>query len=130
MSSLVRHTAHRTDIQAIPSLLYVMPSGASEPFPEVVDSRQSPVSRPFLHRFELRPLPSAAITRLHRYYEPLRHPMRPGLSLAGFRLKVTHLHRIGLPMLRSISSCMHAVAITPAEPPGAFSLTPGGGGLP
>ena len=35
---------------------------------------------------ELRPLPSIGITRLHRYYEPLRHPVAPGLTLAGFRL--------------------------------------------
>jgi hypothetical protein len=35
---------------------------------------------------ELRSLPSTGITRLQRYYEPLRHPMAPGLSLAGFQL--------------------------------------------
>ena len=34
---------------------------------------------------ELRPLPSAGITRFQRYYEPLRHPKAPGLSLAGFQ---------------------------------------------
>jgi hypothetical protein len=27
-------------------------------------------------RLQLRPLPSAGITRFHRYYEPLRHPRR------------------------------------------------------
>ncbi len=35
---------------------------------------------------EVRPLPSASITRPHRYYEPVRHPTRPSLSLAGSRL--------------------------------------------
>jgi hypothetical protein len=35
---------------------------------------------------ELRPLPSIGITRLPRYYGPLRHPIPPGLSLAGVRL--------------------------------------------
>src|SRR6202045_3016550 len=32
---------------------------------------------------ELRPLPSPGITRLQRYYRPLRHPSAPGLSLTG-----------------------------------------------
>jgi hypothetical protein len=35
---------------------------------------------------EPRPLPSTEITRLRRYYGPLRHPKAPGLSLAGVRL--------------------------------------------
>jgi len=35
---------------------------------------------------EPRPLPSIGITRLHRYYGPLRHPIAPGLALAGFQL--------------------------------------------
>ena len=43
------------------------------------------------------PVPSAGITRLRRYYGPLRHPKRPGLSLAGVRLRVTHPHRMGFP---------------------------------
>src|SRR5271156_2522983 len=41
---------------------------------------------------ELRSLPSPGITRLQRYYEPLRHPRAPGLSLA-------------LPVLRTLSLC-------------------------
>ena len=40
---------------------------------------------------EPRPLPSTGVTRLRRYYGPLRHPKRPGLSLAGVRLRVTPL---------------------------------------
>ena len=36
---------------------------------------------------ELRLLPSTGVTRLHRYYKPVRHPTRPGLSLAGLRFK-------------------------------------------
>jgi hypothetical protein len=35
---------------------------------------------------ELRPLPSAGVTRFHRYYKPLRHFTGPSLSLAGVRL--------------------------------------------
>ena len=40
---------------------------------------------------ELRSLPSAGVTRLQRYYEPLRHPTAPGLSLAGVRLILSFL---------------------------------------
>ena len=60
-------------------------------------------------RLELRPLPSLGITRVHRYYEPLRHPMPPGLSLAGRRLIIPD-HGTGLPVLRTLSlwtCCRH-----------------------
>jgi hypothetical protein len=40
---------------------------------------------------ELRSLPSPGVTRLQRYYEPLRHPRTPGLSLTGLRLIVSLL---------------------------------------
>ena len=53
---------------------------------------------------ELRPLPSTGITRLQRYYEPLRHPRAPGLSLTGFRLVIDD-HALGLPVLRALSLC-------------------------
>ena len=56
---------------------------------------------PFVYAgLELRPLPSTGITRRPRYYEPLRHPIRPGLSLAGVRLEVTRLRQVGLPVLQ------------------------------
>jgi hypothetical protein len=51
--------------------------------------RLAPISRlsaPSARGLELGSLPSAGVTRPHRYYEPLRHPERPGLSLAGVRL--------------------------------------------
>src|SRR5471030_2138089 len=67
---------------------------------------------------ELRPLPSTGVTRLRRYYEPLRHPRRPGLSLAGFRLAVTHRHRWGFPCFVFLL-CLRAVATTPAGSLGA-----------
>jgi hypothetical protein len=51
---------------------------------------------------ELRSLPSASITRLQRYYEPLRHPSAPGLSLTGVRLAIPG-HALGLPVLRTLS---------------------------
>src|SRR5207253_2175699 len=39
-----------------------------------------------------------------RYYEPLRHPRAPGLSLTGFRLVVAD-HALGLPVFRALSLC-------------------------
>ena len=53
---------------------------------------------------ELRPLPSTGITRLPRYYRPLRHPKAPGLSLAGVRLVIAD-HAKGLPVLRALTLC-------------------------
>jgi len=53
---------------------------------------------------ELRSLPSTGVTRLQRYYEPLRHPRAPGLSLAGVRLVISD-HALGLPVLRTLSLC-------------------------
>ena len=53
---------------------------------------------------EPRPLPSTGITRLHRYYEPLRHPAAPEPSLTGVRLVVPN-HATGLPVLRMSSLC-------------------------
>ena len=53
---------------------------------------------------ELRLLPSTGITRLPRYYGPLRHPAAPGLSVTGIRLAVAD-HAAGLPVLRALSLC-------------------------
>ena len=79
--------------------------------------------RPFPSVAEVRPLSSTGITRLHRYYGPVRHPIRPGLALAGCRLVNCH-HRWGFPCCVG-SPCIHAVAITPAGPLGArFALLP------
>ena len=44
------------------------------------------------------------VTRLQRYYEPLRIPTAPGLSLAGVRLIIPD-HAVGLPVLRALSLC-------------------------
>jgi hypothetical protein len=108
--------AGRTDTPAIPSLWHAAPSGASEPWVEVRGSRQSPGSRARCDAdLELRPLPSTGVTRRPRYCEPVRHPARPGLSLAGVRLKVTRLHQVGLPVLQVSPMCRHAVATTPVR---------------
>ena len=112
-------TARRTDSRAISSLWRATPPGASQPSVEVIGSRQSPGCRSLRDvDLELRPLPSTGVTRLRRYYGPLRHPRRPGLSLAGVRLRVTRPHRLGFPVLRWISVCRHAVVITPVGPLG------------
>src|ERR1700680_5326083 len=61
------------------------PSAASEHFPELIGF---PISMSFATSrvcLELRPLPSTGITRFPRYYEPLRHPRAPRLSLTGVR---------------------------------------------
>jgi hypothetical protein len=39
-----------------------------------------------------------------RYYEPLRHPRAPSLSLTGLRLVIAD-HALGLPVLRTLSLC-------------------------
>src|ERR1700692_2379689 len=59
------------------------PSAASEHLLELLGF---PISRSFTAYcvcLELRSLPSTGVTRLQRYYEPLRHPKAPSLSLAG-----------------------------------------------
>ena len=63
--------------------------------------------------FNLRSLPSTGVTRLPRYYEPLRHPTRPGLSLASCQLILTAI-TAGASRVASGLLCLHAVAITPA----------------
>lgn len=101
-------------VWAHPSLWRATSPGASEPSVEVLGSRPSPGPRvPSDVGLELRPLPSAGVTRLRRYYGPVRHPRRPGLSLADFRSGADDSHRLGLPVLRRLSSCPHASATTP-----------------
>ena len=76
------------------------------------------------------PLPSAGVARPPRYYGPLRHPERPGLTLAGCRLaRATPPPR--LPVLRPSPSSMRAAANTPAERAGAcVARFPARGSLP
>ena len=62
---------------------------------------------------ELRLLPSTGITRLHRYYGPLRHPNAPGLSLTGVRLIIPD-HALGFPCCVRFP-CVHAAAATPVQ---------------
>src|ERR1700736_1267329 len=78
----------------------------------------SPIPRSFVACcvcLYLRLLPSTGITRLHRSYEPLRHPIRPGLSLASCQLIDTVI-TAGASRVASGLLCVHAIAITPAGP--------------
>src|SRR6201987_6192799 len=59
------------------------------------------------------PLPSTGVTRLHRYYEPLRHPSQPGRSLTSCQLIRTTI-TAGTSRVAYGPLCLHAVAHTPA----------------
>ena len=86
------------------TLARATPSAASEHLSELIGF---PISRSFTTYcvcLELRSLPSTGITRLQRYYEPLRHPRAPSLSLTGFRLVIAD-HALGLPVLPALSLC-------------------------
>ena len=91
-------TAHRSGTWVLPSLWHATPSATFGHFRVLVGS--SPIPRSLAACcvvLELRPLCSTGITPLHCYCGPLRHPMRPSLSLAGCSLAVTRRHRRGFP---------------------------------
>src|SRR6266481_8692028 len=115
------HPAHRTGQADFPhpalgqdfTLSRATPSAASVHLSELLGF---PISRSFTTYcvcLELRSLPSTGVTRLPRYYEPLRHPRAPSLSLTGFRLVIAD-HALGLPVFRALSF-VHAAATTPAQ---------------
>ncbi len=92
------------DSRLLPSLSRATPSAVSERSAELLGC---PISRSLTTScvcLELRSLPSTGVTRFQRYYEPLRHPRAPGLSLAGVRLVIPD-HVLGLPVLRALSLC-------------------------
>src|SRR5450631_3563995 len=106
------HPAHRTGHADLPhpalgqelTLSRATLSAVSDHLSELIGF---PISRSFPTYcvcLELRSLPSTRVTRLQRYYEPLRHPKAPGLSLAGFRLVIAD-HALGLPVFRALSLC-------------------------
>src|SRR6266700_7526470 len=109
-------TEHKSESWAIPSLCRATPSATSEHLVELLGS--SPIPRSFVAScvsFQLRLLSSTGVTRLHRYCEPLRHPIRPGLSLASCQLIPTAI-TAGASRVASGLLCLHAIAITPAGP--------------
>jgi hypothetical protein len=94
----------------------VTPSATSEHTSGWLDSSSIPMS--FVAscvRLSLRSLPSAGVTRHLRYYEPLRHPTRPGLSLTRCQLIRTAI-TAGASRVAAGLLCVHAIAITPAGP--------------
>ena len=102
-----------------PSLVHVMTVRDSRSSAGVTRPSATPASpAPCRHRFHLRSLPSAGITRLPRYLRTSPPPCRPGLTLAGCRLACA-APPAGLPVLRPLPSSTRAVAITPAETVGA-----------
>jgi hypothetical protein len=62
---------------------------------------------------ELRRMCFFTASRLHRYYEPLRHPSQPGLSLTSCQLIHTTI-TAGTSRVAHGPLCLHAVANTPA----------------
>ena len=88
---------------------------------------------------EPRPLPSTGVTRLRRYYGPLRYPSRPSLSLAGVWLRGSAPRRSGFPCcvdLR-VPTCRRHYPGGPLGPDRSwdglfqpFPFIPSGGGLP
>ena len=109
MPAFTGHTTGQADFPHLAlgqdfTLARATPSAASEHLSELIGF---PISRSFTTYcvcLELRSLPSTGITRLQRYYEPLRHPRAPSLSLTGFRLVIAD-HALGLPVLRTLSLC-------------------------
>ncbi len=79
-------------------------------------------------------LPSTGITRLRRYYEPLRHPLRPGARCVCWPGRPGH--RSGLPVFLVVP-CWHAVTHHPGEAdrarrpvfPGPYQPSPSPGGV-
>ena len=67
------------------------PSAVSERCSELIGRPISMSFATFCVCLELRSLPSTRVTRFPRYYEPLRHPRAPGLSLTGVRLVLSSL---------------------------------------
>src|ERR1700674_396411 len=94
----------RSDTRLQPSLSRVTPSAVSERFSELLGCPISRSLTAYCGCLKLRLLPSTGITRLQRYYEPLRHLRAPGLSLAGVRLVVLD-HALRLPVLLTLSLC-------------------------
>src|ERR1700738_3166567 len=107
MPAFAGHTTGQADLphpalgqDFTPSLSRATPSAVSEHSSELIGCPISRSLTTYCVRLELRSLPSTSVTRLQRYYEPLRIPM----SLAGVRLIIPD-HALGSPVLRTLSLC-------------------------
>jgi hypothetical protein len=98
------HGRHIELLPMPPSLSHVTPSIGRRALPGF-DSLRNPLPVPIsCVCLELSSLPSTGITRLPRYYEPLRHPAPPDPSLTGVPL-TSPRHDTGLPVLRALPLC-------------------------
>jgi hypothetical protein len=70
-----------------------------------------------------RPLPSIGVTRLRRYYQPLRHPSQPGRSFTSCQLTHTAI-TAGTSRVATDPLCLHAVATTRQVRWKPYSLIP------
>ncbi len=100
-------TARRSDRPARPSPCNRASAEASEALLAFVGS--SPITASRLRRSvpEARVLPSPGVTRLHRYYDPLRLPprppstaSRPGVAARAAPIGISHVARTALPTCR------------------------------
>ena len=108
------HPAHRTGQADFPHpalgqdftplLSRATPSAVSEHSAELIGCPISRSVTTYCICLELRSLPSTGVTQLQRYYEPLRHPKAPSLSLASVWLIIAN-HALGLPVFRAFSLC-------------------------
>ena len=95
------HPAHQTDMQISRIRLSDRPHAVVrvrrhrqlEHHLELIGCPISTSFATFCVCLELRSLPSAGVTRFPRYYEPLRPPRAPGLSLTGVQLVLSSLPR-------------------------------------
>src|SRR6266576_6752367 len=120
------HPAHRTGQADFPhpalgqdfTLSRATPSAASEHLLELIGCPISMSFTTYCVCLELRSLPSTGVTRLPRYYEPLRHPRAPSLSLraSGWSSLTTPW---GFPYFVRFP-CLHAAANTPVQQLGVF----------
>ena len=106
----------RNDSSARLWLSPATPSAASQPIEaELVDSSSiSAALAASCVRSEPGPLPSTSVTRLQRYYGPIRHLPRPPLALTGLALPLQAPRQTSL-VARQISP-VRAATTTPAEP--------------
>ena len=114
--------ASQTDPQVHPtahlSSARTAPSAAAQPL--VLGLLDLAVNPPAVGRVrsapEVRSLPSTGITRLPRYYEPVRHPSAARPVPRGRPVGNTVVPPLGLPVLPVDSPSIHAIASTPAGP--------------
>src|SRR5215813_15378658 len=113
------HPAHRTGRADLPhpalgqdiTLAHATPSAVPEHFAQCDRLPNLRVLTASCVGPELRPLSSTGVTRLPRYYRPLRHPRVPDPSLTGDRLLIAE-HTLGFPCCVRFP-CVHAVAKYP-----------------